>query len=695
MAAWVRLLVLLVAAVQETMSSARQTLPQILVIGSLNMDTIIDVQRLPQQGESIVTRLPDTGKSVPGGKGANQAVAVARLCGGNCVAKFVGQFGNDAHAQTLERSLADNGVDLSACGRTEKPSGQGLVFLVEDGTVSSIVVGGSNMAWASDVVPSLLPHIQTSSAVLLQREIPEHVNVAVAHAAAAAGVPVFQDIGGEDRPISDELLRSLTFVSPNLPELQRLTAMPAGSEAEVVAAARFLKTKGAQRVLVTRGGDGALLLEPDGRIWKQPPCEVPGGQVLDETGAGDSFRAAFAVAFVEGKSSEDSLRFAAAAGAVAVSQLGAFPSLPTRLRAEWLACPTAIPWSGGSGAEDDGTCIGSSTCAGGGGEGSSNGAGFPLKFGSRLNSMADRLDLWGGANDVLGWVSRQGTVKGLGVIDFNYPQHFAASGLTAEAALEALGAAGLEAGAVQMRFSKEFRAGAFTNPDDALWRRAVALTIEGGAMAQALGARELVVWSAWDGYDYSAQADYVVAWNKTVLAFRAVCDAHPDLRVSVEYKPTDENTRFYIVGSVGAAKLLVQEVGRSNMGVTIDVGHCLMAGENPAQSVAMLGDRLFGIHLNDGHSRLGAEDGLMFGSVHSVMAMELMYWLQKTGYQGHLYMDTFPQNEDPVRECEFNIRRVKALWARAERLRTAGLDALLAKHDALGVLELMEGSGEL
>mmetsp|Transcript_16926 Transcript_16926/g.44499 ORF Transcript_16926/g.44499 Transcript_16926/m.44499 type:complete len:165 (+) Transcript_16926:42-536(+) len=134
MAAWVRLLVLLVAAVQETMASPRQALPQILVIGSLNMDTIIDVQRLPQKGESIVTRLPDTGKSVPGGKGANQAVAAARLCGGKCVAKFVGQFGNDGHAQTLERSLADNGVDLSACGRTEKPSGQGLVFLVEDPT---------------------------------------------------------------------------------------------------------------------------------------------------------------------------------------------------------------------------------------------------------------------------------------------------------------------------------------------------------------------------------------------------------------------------------------------------------------------------------------------------------------------------------------------------------------------------------
>jgi len=150
-----------------------------------------------------------------------------------------------------------------------------------------------------------------------------------------------------------------------------------------------------------------------------------------------------------------------------------------------------------------------------------------------------------------------------------------------------------------------------------------------------------------------------------VEAFRRVCDAHPDLKISLEHKPTDENSRFYIVGSAGAAKLLVREIDRPNMGVTLDVGHCLMAGENPAQSVALLGADLFGVHLNDGHSRLGAEDGLMLATAHPTMALELMYWLQRVQYRGHLYMDTFPHNEDPVAECEFNIRRAKVLWARA------------------------------
>ena len=133
-----------------------------------------------------------------------------------------------------------------------------------------------------------------------------------------------------------------------------------------------------------------------------------------------------------------------------------------------------------------------------------------------------------------------------------------------------------------------------------------------------------------------------------------------------------------------------QEVGRGNMGLTLDVGHMLVAGENPAQSVAMVGraGRLFGVQLNDGHGR--GEDGLMLGSVHGAMALELVVWLVKTGYAGHIYFDTFPRNEDPVREAEYNIRRFKALWARAQRLLAAGVEDAMARHDAMDSLELLE-----
>ena len=80
----------------------------------------------------------------------------------------------------------------------------------------------------------------------------------------------------------------------------------------------------------------------------------------------------------------------------------------------------------------------------------------------------------------------------------------------------------------------------------------------------------------------------------------------------------------------------------------------------------------------------------MFGSVHPHLALEFIRWLQKVRFDGHIYFDTFPRNEDPVREAEYNIRRVKALWAQAAQLTKAGIDAVSAKHDALGALELFE-----
>jgi len=182
-----------------------------------------------------------------------------------------------------------------------------------------------------------------------------------------------------------------------------------------------------------------------------------------------------------------------------------------------------------------------------------------------------------------------------------------------------------------------------------------------------------------------------------VAAFQELCDLFPQLRLSLEYKPTDENTRFFAVPSTGAALLLQQAVNRPNFGLTLDFGHCLMAGENPAQAVAMVSrmGRLFGVQLGDGYGRLGAEDGLAFGSVHPLAALEFVLWLVKTEFQGHLYFDTFPRNEDPVRECEYNIRQFKRLYHIAKKLLDSGeysevLQRCWQQHDALGLLELLE-----
>ena len=89
--------------------------------------------------------------------------------------------------------------------------------------------------------------------------------------------------------------------------------------------------------------------------------------------------------------------------------------------------------------------------------------------------------------------------------------------------------------------------------------------------------------------------------------------------------------------------LLVKEIDRPNMGLTLDMGHMLMSGENPGQSIQMVGEKLYGIQLNDGYTRLAAEDGMMFGSIHPSIALEVMYQLRQIGFSGHLYFDTFPQ----------------------------------------------------
>lgn len=685
-------------------SAAEGARKEVLVVGSANADVIIEVGRLPTAGETVVAREPHGVRVVPGGKGCNQAIAVARL-GAGTTARFVAQLGADSHGEMLCRTLAEHGVDIAGCARQpDGASGQGFVFLEPSGTVSSVVVAGSNGCWPDLTAEACARLVAGASAVLLQREVPESVNEAIAQAACEQQIPVLQDVGGEERHISDAQLRRCALISPNLSELHRLTGLPVESEEEVLHAANALRERGAQAVLVTLGARGAVLVAADGSVHRQPALTVPGGVVVDETGAGDCFRAAYALALVEGAPTSHCLAFAAAAGALAVSRLGAVPSIPSRSEVDALLAATRealadgaplaeLAAAGAMAADDDGSAA---RLRGGSSEQQpppqppADPLACPLEFASRLNSMKDRPELWAGAQSPLGWVARQGSVEGLGLVDFNYPQHL--EGLSVEQVRKALADAGLRAGAICLRYPKRMQAGAMTHPDPAVRAEAVAMTIAAGEWAKQLGAREVIVWSAYDGYDYSLQVDYHVLWQRVIDGFRSVCDAHPELKISLEFKPTDENTRFFAVPSTGAALLLVRDIDRANMGLTLDLGHCLAAGENPAQSIAMVGGagKLFGLQLNDGYQRLGAEDGLIFGSVHPLIALEVCFWLQKVRFDGHVYFDTFPRNEDPVREAAYNIRAFKRFWAQAQLLRAEGVESCMRAHDALGTLELME-----
>lgn len=255
-------------------------------------------------------------------------------------------------------------------------------------------------------------------------------------------------------------------------------------------------------------------------------------------GAGDAFRAAFAVSLVERRSLRHSLQFASVAGAIAASRLGAVPSLPARhevdqLLAQWLAQPgpqagdathlTPTPAAQRDALAQPASPPAATTAAREDAQAPGPHDGFPLKFASRLNSMKERLDLWPDnriRNDTLKLLARQATARGLDLIDFNFPQHL--HGLEYQQVRDALAAAGLGAGAVCIRFEDDMRLGAFSNPDAPLRAKAVQLVVQGCRWARELGAQELVVWSAFDGYDYTLSIDYASAWQRVVESYQQV-----------------------------------------------------------------------------------------------------------------------------------------------------------------------------
>eukprot|EP00879_Flechtneria_rotunda_P013819 GHRR01014432.1.p2 GENE.GHRR01014432.1~~GHRR01014432.1.p2 ORF type:complete len:479 (+),score=162.95 GHRR01014432.1:2279-3715(+) len=442
-------------------------------------------------------------------------------------------------------------------------------------------------------------------------------------------------------------------------------------------------------------------------------------QRLVSAEADDAFRAGFAVALVEGQRLQQCLLFGAAAGALTVTRKGAVSSLPNRQEVEQLLRSSDTPAAysvgaaageqhshkratismseevAGSGSSLD-TCSSTCSSAPAGSDSSSSSQGSssscPYKFAYRLNSMgAAASQQRCGGDTVPCWIAQQGKTKGLDMVDLNYPQHFA--GLQTDQVRKALIAAGLQAGAINMRYPADFHLGALTNADEGMRDKAVQLAVGGCNTAAELGASQLIIWSPYDGYNYHFEVDYATTWQHMVSGLQQiVAGCPPNIKVSWEFKPTDAASRFAVVPSTGAALLLAQEVSRPQFGLTLDIGHLLMAGENPAHSIAMVGraGKLFGLHLNDAHVKLGAEDGLAFGAVNPVMAVEVVRWLQRTRYDGHIYFDTFTFIEQPVREAEYNIRRFKALWFTALDLAAAGIDELASRRNSMAVLELLE-----
>ncbi len=296
--------------------------PHIVVVGSINMDLVARMARLPRPGETV----PGDGfQTIPGGKGANQAVAAARL--GTRVT-LVGRVGDDSFGETLRRSLVEYGVSTEHVLITEGcSSGVALIGVEATGANSIIVIAGANGRLSPYDVSSRADVIAAADALIVQLETPFDTVATAIRLAREAGVRTILDPApAPSGPLPSELL-AVEILSPNQTEAEALTGIAVHDVASARITARRLRELGAKAVVLKLGEFGAFVLDEAGREEHAP---ARAASVVDTTAAGDAFTAGLAVALAEGKSLPDAARFGCAAGTLACMKFGAQPAMPSR-----------------------------------------------------------------------------------------------------------------------------------------------------------------------------------------------------------------------------------------------------------------------------------------------------------------------------------------------------------------------------
>lgn len=296
-------------------------LPQILVVGSANMDLMIRLPRMPLPGETI---LGGEFHMVRGGKGANQAVACARL---GASTWMLGRVGRDAFGNELVHGLEADGVRCEYLVRDDTaPSGVAMILVDASGENTIAVAPGANMRVTADDVAIAVRSLDFD-AVLCQLEVPIEAIAAAFQVGRERGALTILD-AGPARALPPELLSLVDVLSPNRAEALAILGLEKQEEPTLEETAQRLLQTGARNVVLKLGAQGALVVSADGL------AAVPAFKVdpVDTTGAGDAFTAALAVSLAEGRELITATRLAAAAGALATTVLGAAPSMPTRER---------------------------------------------------------------------------------------------------------------------------------------------------------------------------------------------------------------------------------------------------------------------------------------------------------------------------------------------------------------------------
>ncbi|HIQ63314.1 MAG TPA: sugar phosphate isomerase/epimerase [Candidatus Avichristensenella intestinipullorum] len=285
------------------------------------------------------------------------------------------------------------------------------------------------------------------------------------------------------------------------------------------------------------------------------------------------------------------------------------------------------------------------------------------------------------SHGVLEALARIGAIEGVTHVDLNYPEHFET--VSVPQMRKALEKHGLKMNALNMRFKRPFLRGAYANPSAEIRREAEALTEKAAQVCRDMGGDLIIIWLAYDGYDYAMQMDYPQAWNQLVQTLCTLCRDRR-LRFAIEYKPYEERG-FSLLDSYGTTSCLIRETGAQNLGMVLDFCHMLMKKENPAFAASLLlsQGKLYGVHLNDGEGH--CDNGFMVGMCHPWKTLELLYYLKKHAYEGVVYFDTFPVRESAEDELAANIAMFEQLWALLDASAMQAIAQASANQDGMAV----------
>ncbi|KHJ65284.1 xylose isomerase [Pantoea rodasii] len=316
------------------------------------------------------------------------------------------------------------------------------------------------------------------------------------------------------------------------------------------------------------------------------------------------------------------------------------------------------------------------------------------KFGAGLWHFANYIDRYavdgyGPALSTLDQIKLAGSVEDLSYVDVPYPF---TEGVTVEQVKQALADAGLKAiGVTPEIYLRKFSRGAFTNPDPALRQQAFELMHDAAKVVRELGANYVKVWPGQDGWDYPFQVDHKNLWKMAVDGMRELASANPDVKFAIEYKPREPRVKM-TWDSAARTLLGIEDIGLDNVGVLLDFGHALFAGESPADSAQLIIDRgrLFGMDVND--NLRGWDDDLVVGTVHMTEIFEFFYVLKINNWDGVWQLDQFPFREDHVEAANLSIRFLKHIYRALDKLDITALQEAQREQNPLKAQKIIQNA---